>query len=280
MLLKSEYDICFIKRNSGTNEKDKGNCGTQIPFSTVILVKNILIWRITMSEKTYKYETHMHTSQASACGQVDGATQARIYKELGYTGVVVTDHFFNGNTCVPRSLPWEERVTKYCDGYRAVKEEGDKIGLQVFFGMETNYNSMEFLIYGLSEEWLKAHPDMLSWSVEKQYEMVHEAGGLVVQAHPFRKAPHISNIVQYPHAVDAMEGYNGLNENGGPEFNNRAVAYCKEHGITMTGGSDAHKEVTLRGGLLFKEKWNDIYDFIRAVKNGEGYEIITQFEKK
>ena len=233
-----------------------------------------------MNGQTYKYETHMHTSQASGCGQVDGAIQARIYKKLGYTGVIVTDHFFNGNTCVPASLPWEERVTKYCDGYRAVKEEGDKIGLQVFFGMETNFRGMEFLIYGLSEEWLKAHPDMLSWSVEKQYEMVKEAGGLVVQAHPFREAPYIGDMVQYPYAVDAMEGYNALNEVRNAEFNKRAIAYCKERGITMTGGSDAHKEVTMRGGMIFREKWNDINDFIAAVKKGEGYEVITQFEEQ
>ena len=234
----------------------------------------------SMNGQTYKYETHMHTSQASGCGQVDGATQARIYKELGYTGVVVTDHFFNGNTCVPASLPWEERVTRYCDGYRAVKEEGDKIGLQVFFGLETNFNGMEFLLYGLSEEWLKAHPDMLSWSVEKQYEMVHEAGGLVVQAHPFREAEYICNIKQYPHAVDAMEGYNALNAARNPVYNERAITYCKERGITMTGGSDAHAVVTLRGGLVFQEKWNDIYDFITAVKKGAGYEIITEFKKQ
>ena len=233
-----------------------------------------------MNGQGYKYETHMHTSQASGCGQVDGAMQARIYKKLGYTGVVVTDHFFNGNTCVPADLPWEERVARYCDGYRAVKEEGDKIGLQVFFGMETNYHGMEFLLYGLSEEWLKAHPDMLSWSVEKQYEMVKEAGGLVVQAHPFREAPYIHTMIQYPHAVDAMEGYNGLNANRTSEFNERAVAYCKERGITMTGGSDAHAEVTLRGGVVFPEKWSDIGDFISAVKKGEGYEIITEFERK
>ena len=121
---------------------------------------------------------------------------------------------------------------------------------------------------------------MLSWSVEKQYEMVKEAGGLVVQAHPFREALYIRNLVQYPHAVDALEGYNGLNANGHPEYNERAVAYCKERGITMTGGSDAHAVVTNRGGLIFQEKWNDIHDFIAAVKNGGGYEIITKFEKQ
>ena len=33
-------------------------------------------------------------------------------------------------------------------------------------------------------------------------------------------------------------------------------------------------------GVVFKEKWNDIHDFIAAVKNGGGYEIITKFEKQ
>ena len=228
----------------------------------------------------YKYETHMHTAEVSACGQVSATEQARIYKKLGYTGVIVTDHFFNGNTAVPRDLPWDERVTRFCDGYRMVKEEGEKLGLQVYFGLETNFRGMEFLLYGLSEEWLKEHSDMLSWSVEKQYEMVKEAGGLVVQAHPFREAPYIRDIKQYPHAVDAMECYNGLNAVRNSIYNEKAVVYCKERGITMTGGSDAHAEQTLRGGMVFPEKWNSILDFISAVKKGEGYEVISNFEKR
>ena len=46
----------------------------------------------------YKYETHLHTCEASACASAKGEEQARRYKELGYDGIIVTDHFFNGNT--------------------------------------------------------------------------------------------------------------------------------------------------------------------------------------
>ena len=70
----------------------------------------------------YKYETHLHTTEASACAIFDGVKQVRKYKELGYTGIVVTDHFFNGYTCIPADLPWEERVDLFCKGYENAKE--------------------------------------------------------------------------------------------------------------------------------------------------------------
>ena len=65
----------------------------------------------------YLYETHLHTAQASACGRSSGAEHVRYYQSLGYTGIFVTDHFFGGNTCVPRDLPWEERIDLFCRGY-------------------------------------------------------------------------------------------------------------------------------------------------------------------
>ena len=80
------------------------------------------------------YETHMHTCQASACGKATGKEQARAYKEAGFAGIIITDHFFGGNTAVSRELPWEERVDLFWKGYEDAKEEGDRIGLDVFFG--------------------------------------------------------------------------------------------------------------------------------------------------
>ena len=88
----------------------------------------------------YRYETHLHTSQGSACGKCTGEEMAEAYKEAGYTGIFVTDHFFYGNTAVDRSLPWEEWVESYCKGFEQAKKTGDRIGLQVFFGWEASYN--------------------------------------------------------------------------------------------------------------------------------------------
>ena len=58
----------------------------------------------------YKYETHLHTCEASACGISRGAEYISVYKKLGYDGIFVTDHFFGGNTAVSSELDWEERI--------------------------------------------------------------------------------------------------------------------------------------------------------------------------
>ena len=39
------------------------------------------------------YETHLHTSEASACGSMKGADYIQKYKQCGYSGIFVTDHF-------------------------------------------------------------------------------------------------------------------------------------------------------------------------------------------
>lgn len=212
------------------------------------------------------YETHLHTSQASACASVTGAYHARQYKEQGYDGIIITDHFFGGNTSVPSRLSWEERVNRFCDGYEDAKREGDRIGLKVFFGWEqAYYGETEFLIYGMDKEWLLAHPEMEEWSIEEQFAQVDAAGGLVVQAHPFRNRYYISKIRLYPNHAHAIEGVNA----GNTVLDNQlALAYGKEYGLTMTGGSDCHGKENLGGGTCFEKKLYSIEDYIREVKAG------------
>lgn len=225
----------------------------------------------------YLYETHMHTCEGSACGHNTGAEMARAYKEAGYTGIIITDHFFYGNTAIDRSLPWEEWVEQYCKGYEHAKEEGDKIGLQVFFGWESAYHGTEFLIYGLDKEWLKKHPEIRDASIEEQYELVHKDGGMVIHAHPYREASYIPEIRLFPEHVDGVEGINASHkfrekkaEDGRALYDVQAQEYAAKYHLPMTGGSDAHTTQILGGGTAFREKPESIQDFIRLVKKHEG----------
>ena len=40
----------------------------------------------------YIYETHLHTSEGSACGRSKAADIVHAYKAAGYTGIIITDH--------------------------------------------------------------------------------------------------------------------------------------------------------------------------------------------
>lgn len=219
----------------------------------------------------YQYETHLHTKEASACAGLSGAEHVRNYKQLGYAGIIVTDHFFNGNSCIPKNLPWEQRVDLFCKGYENAKEEGDRIGLSVFFGWEANFHATEFLIYGLDKEWLKAHPDILTWSIEEQYRNVHESGGFVVHAHPFRERGYIAEIRLFPDSIDAVEAYNVGNNND--EFDKKALDYANKLKLPITAGTDAHGQERSHSGIAVTHKIEDINEYIVTIKSGN-YELI------
>jgi len=229
--------------------------------------------------KGYLYETHMHTSEASACAANTGAEMARAYKKAGYTGIIITDHFVYGNTAVDRSLPWSQWVEQFCLGYEHAKEEGDKIGLQVFFGWESGYGGPEFLVYGPDKRWLLDHPEIRDATVEEQARLVHEGGGIVSQAHPFREAWYIKEIHTFPAYVDAAEGINAshssfVKKERHPEYNERALEYAREYHLPLTAGSDQHSTEMLWGGMVFPRRLEDIRDFGRAVLNREAVDFL------
>ena len=213
-------------------------------------------------------ETHLHTSESSACGRATGAEQAEQYKALGYDTIFVTDHFMNGNSAVDRSLPWKEQVEAYCLGFENAKKRGDEIGLTVLFGIEYCWEASDFLIYGVDKEWLLGYPDTMRVPVREFCDRVHVSGGCIVQAHPFREAGYISDIKLLPWHSDGVEVYNCGNSK--EVFNDRARWYAEQYGKTMTAGSDCH-HVTGGGrfaGVYTNEKILTIADYVSAVKNG------------
>lgn len=224
----------------------------------------------------YLYETHLHTSQASACAKNTGGEIALSAKEYGYTGIIVTDHFCYGNTALDVNLPWDEWVDLFCAGYYDAKRVGDEIGLQVFFGWESGYNAMEFLIYGLTPQWLHDHPQIKDCSIQEQYEMVHSDGGIVIHAHPYREDFYIKEQFQYPNDIDGVEVLNisngpraGFGLNACP-WDDKALEYAKKYNLHMTSGSDVHSAKMLGCGMGFENKLNSIQDFISAVMQDKG----------
>lgn len=221
----------------------------------------------------FKYDTHIHTSEGSACANFSGKQQARLYKEMGYDGIFITDHFYNGNTAVSRKLNWEQWVDGFVKGYEEAKKEGTKSGLSVFFGWEETINGMDFLIYGLDREWLLENRDILGLSLEDHYRKVHEAGGFIVHAHPFRNCYHLSDKRPVSEWEDAVEIMNGGNKD--PMFNNLAAEYARKWNKPVTGGSDSHHRNDRHGGIITRKPINSVKDFIDMVIERNNLEVLS-----
>jgi len=213
----------------------------------------------------YLYETHMHTSEVSGCAVSTAAEQVRAYKSRGYAGIIVTDHFINGWTTCPTHLPWKDKMNYIASGYKKAKIEGDKCGLDVFFGWEFTVRGSDFLTFGLDLDFLLAHPNLDIFSVEDYSGLVRSYGGFLVQAHPFRKAGHIEYQFPVEHwLVDAIEVYNASMPE---ETNAKALNFAKHHNLPMLAGTDSHgNRLPFYSGIKLNKKAESIFDIIEAIE--------------
>jgi len=215
------------------------------------------------------YETHLHTKESSSCGVSRGREYVKRYLDLGYTGIIITDHFFRGNCAVDRHLSWEKWVHRFCLGYENAREEGARRGLDVFFGWEETFDGDDYLVYGLDKEWLLKHPEVVRWTRKEQFDEVRRYGGCVVQAHPFRQHYYIHSITLSSGCVDAVEAANAANED--PSYDTLAWVYAKKLALPITAGSDMHSvedtrpEVVL--GVYMDKRMESIGDYVAAIKN-------------
>lgn len=232
----------------------------------------------------YLYETHLHTSQSSRCANSTGREMAQALKEAGYTGMFVTDHNWYGNNCIDSSLAWQDWVHEFCRGYRDAKAWGDANDFDVFFGYEAGYQGTEFLIYGVDEEWLITHPEIKDATVEEQFLLIEQAGGMVVHAHPYREESYIPEIRLFPEWVHAVEGINATHSSSksishnDPKYDELAIAYALKYNFPMTAGSDIHSTNLFGGGMAFRSKLVSVKDFCRRVLEKEEC-LLTNGEK-
>lgn len=212
----------------------------------------------------FKYDTHVHTCEGSACASASGEAQAMFYKSRDYMGIIITDHFFNGNTTIPNDLSWEEKVERFCLGYENAKKCGDRIGLDVFFGWEYSYKGSDFLTYGLNKQWLLKNPIIMELDVNSYCDFIRDNGGIIVHAHPFREASYISMIRLLPRKCDGCEI---INSNRTELENKMAAIYADNYELLPFAGSDNHSAAQERlNGLAFDKPLIDMEDFIKQVK--------------
>ncbi len=186
--------------------------------------------------REHRFDTHVHTSETSICGQIPGAEVSRLYKKAGYSGIVITDHFHSYFFDRFPDLSWPEKTACYLSGYHAALEEGNRIGLTVLLGMELRFpdHECDFLVYGFDETFLLENENLYGMGLEKFFQLTREKDILVFQAHPFRDGQVRAN----PKFLDGVEVFNG--HPGHNARNHLAEDFAREHSLRRIAGSDAH----------------------------------------
>ena len=128
------------------------------------------------------------------------------------------------------------------------------------------------LCYGIDLDFLLDNPDIPELDLEQFAVRVHEYGGLLIQAHPYREAGYIDHIRLFPRSVHGVEVFNAKADK---EANDNSLKWAKEiNASVMTSGSDCHRESGVGfGGIITKEPIKSNEDLLRILKSGE-YELI------
>lgn len=202
----------------------------------------------------YLYEMHAHVSEVSTCSPTSAAKMVGYYENQGYTGIVITDHLnestFDNIKKPLTDAPWDEKINHFLTGYKALKQAAEG-KFKVLLGMEIRFygNPNDYLVYGVTEEFLRGHGDLMALNPKKFSKLARENGLLFIQAHPFRRGMKVENW-EY---LDGCEIFNGNARHN--SSNEIAEAWVKLHGLKIaTSGSDFHEpEDTGRGGIYFNK---------------------------
>ncbi|MCQ2438050.1 MAG: PHP domain-containing protein [Clostridia bacterium] len=224
----------------------------------------------------FLYETHLHTAESSGCGKAPAETYIEYYKAHGYTGIIISDHFYGSPKYVPdRESPWREQVDIFCKGYENARRAGEAAGLDVFFALEHNFGGDEILVYGPDKEWLYAHPDCGKWTRKQWFDEIDAIGGCVVQPHPFRWRHYVAKMT-FNRCVHAIEGYNGGDT---PEEDSCALAYAKRYGFKITSGSDRHSTIREEDeyfyGVYTEQRLTSVMDYVKLLRSDEPLKLKT-----
>ncbi len=220
----------------------------------------------------FLYEMHFHTKNTSNCANVKAEIAVEEYIKAGYDGIVVTDHL-SPSTYMKygrERLPWKKKVDFFLRGYKAAKKTANG-RIPVLLGMELRFRTSEgdndYLVYGITEDFLYNTPELLNMNSRTFYELCRKNGFLVFQAHPFRIGMKVTN----PKFLDGVEIFNGNPRHN--SNNDIAEIWAKKYDLKVTSGSDYHELEDLgTGGIYFNKKITDNKTLVEELSTRE-YEI-------
>lgn len=218
------------------------------------------------------YELHAHTSECDLAAHATAAELVRIYHAAGYSGMVITDHYFatfyKWFAAELEGKSHREIMARRLKGYYEARNEGEKLGFTVLPGAEVRFDKSpyginDFLVFGCDEDFFLTAPRLNELTSLDELKAILPENACVVLAHPFR----VKMTVMDPTPLFGIEAYNGLTE---PFRNAMAEDYARHFGKPVTAGSDCHhRDHACKGGIETPHIIRTPKDLTDVLKSGE-----------
>ncbi len=220
-------------------------------------------------------DSHIHTSETSRCGKIPARETVNNYKRLGYDAIIITDHMSSTTIKVAgltESSPKEDIAEVFLRGYREAVDEGNKIGLKVFLGMEVRVNdhSNDYLLYGFDEEFVYKN-EFVTKTIPEISKLAKENDLLFIQAHPYRSVI-TRDYLDFVDGIEVFNGHSGQNSRNNKAYELGLKIATERNDFVFTSGSDCHKyedngkNCVATSGMVFMNPVNNIRDFVNEVR--------------
>ncbi len=221
----------------------------------------------------FKTEMHVHSASVSNCATVYEEDIVERYIAAGYTSLVLTNHlsrFTYKNKKFDHSAdPWDVKIDYYMNGLDRMRTAAaGRINVLLGVELRSNLDENDYLIHGIDEAFLRSFPEIMDTPIADVVTRVHEAGGLLFQAHPFRNNMRITK----PSILDGIEVYNG--HSGQESRNDIANMWADKFGLRKLSGTDYHHDHHVIGaGIETEQPITDTHQLVEILLSGK-YELI------
>jgi predicted metal-dependent phosphoesterase TrpH len=171
-------------------------------------------------------DLHIHTRRYSGCSNIDPALLLKRAKKAGLDGIALTEH----------GIRWRDEDIEELRRKSRIDDLVVIPGQEVACYWRQFQFQGEFLVFGYPKSLGSSH------AIEEVTKLVHEEGGIVIAAHPFRKSQ--PEGAYYGAGKDIfrydMDGLEILHPSYDEESRKLAREAMDRLGIAGTGSSDAH----------------------------------------
>ena len=209
----------------------------------------------------YNINLHAHSNYSDGCDIDKLIIKA---KELNFTALVITDHFYYNNYNMWCSL----NLNKYTELLEEIKKLSDLYNYPIINGIELAFGREEFLVFGqeLINNIIKNRETGSRLNIKDLIKLKQDHNSACIICHPI-------DMNNWNKLINLFDGYEEYNSGQYMFWNNRNRG--KLDGLPRYNNSDAHTDISLEKAYNIVDTniitEQDLINYIKSGKQPEFY---------